>query len=450
MWLGGVFMIFDNIKAYRKNNLNDETGWDYIDNDFQNELNKKILDFYNTSRKNKSLLCEIYDVFNSCRYSFILRSKELQNYYIANALFYNEVEQNELLDTIANYMFECFAEFVNEKFDPNKINKNGEKNDNFISYYSKFAPKIVKNKLRQEFSEFNIPPGVYRVISKLLRIRSDYYSNNYKYPDNKTMAEIFNASVRDKKQKLDENKIKDLMLIIGELNPVRIDKTDDDEDESKAIDIVDPVDVFYQTDTNFHEYEMLSDFADAFAAMLNHEEFLKHYNNNLKKTSSERYNYFKMFYTCDTIKYLKKLPQLQNFLLLRNNKIINGCDDHFFKYVLLCDKNSIITDLHEIINLKFKKFKDLKVNVFKDEDLDVPISVVEQKTGKKVGMLKLKNEKLIFTSYKINEKTGCQRLTANIIEKEQPLVSQKISDYQKYNYEFLHNILEKYAREKYE
>lgn len=447
---GGVFMFFDDIKKYRKDNLFDESGWDYIDNEIQSNLNIKVIDFCNASRCNEELLKEIKNIFSCCRYSFTLRIKELSNYFVFKTLEYNVKEKVEFLDVLTGYVFDCFNEFIIKTFNPLKTNKKGVKNDNFTLYFSMYAPKIVKEKMRLEFGDIYIPPYKYRNISKLLKIRNDYYSKYHKYPDYKLMTELFNTSMSDKKKHIDENEVKCLMFMVGELNPISIDDNgENDEGESIPFEISDPVNPYHQTYMDRNEYKMFNDLADTFSAMLNYEEFLNHYNNDIKKTSQERYECFRMFYTCDTIKYLKELPQLQYFLFSRNNKIINGCDENFFKYILICNQASKIVDLGEIMSLEFKTFEELEANVFSDKDLDIKIFVYEQSTGKKTGLLKLKNEGLIYTSYNLYKKGYVGRIKDCLKNNEKSSVKQKNTDYKKYQYAFLHRILEMDEREEY-
>lgn len=233
-------------------------------------------------------------------------------------------------------------------------------------------------------------------------------------------------------------------------NTIQIDSNNpNDENEPILFEIVDSANDIEKNYIEQKDNGVFINLANSFSFMLNYQKFLKHYNNDLRQASSERYNYYKMFYTCDTVKYLKELPQLQNLLLSRSDKIINGCDDNFFKYILNCNQHNKFACLSETIKSEFKKFKELAVNIFADEDLELQISIDEQLTGKEIGLLKLKNEGLIYASYKLHEKGYSNPIPNNIKNKEKALVSQKKSDYKKYHDAFLHTSLGKNGDEKY-
>lgn len=424
-------MAFEDIKAYRSSVFNDKTGWDFFDEEVQEKLNKAVAEFCRKPKNDELLRAKINNIFAACRYSFVLRSKDLRKNFISKTICSAVEEKNELLETLTNHMFLQLWDFIGEKFDLNK-------NDNFSSYFFTYAPKLVIEKLRLELSEIKIPTEQYRMISKLIRIRNDYYAENYAYPDYEELADIYNRYVKNEKAKIDKVKAQYIMLLLGEREPVHIESgAENKDDKPQGIAVKDPNDLIEKAEILDSEHNSVTAFTDSFSTMLNYGQFLKHYGNDSRKTKPERYSYFQMFYTCDTVKYLKGLPQLRDYLLARSNKILSVCDDAFFKYILFCGQNGKINSLDEILFSKFKKYKDLEVNVFDKKDLGQTICVEEQKTGQEKGIIKLKNENLIYSSFKIAEKgKGIQSKAS-----EKSNVSQHLNAYNKYNYAFTYKTL---------
>lgn len=334
----------------------------------QEELNyfaKKYKETNNNDYKNKAK-----EIFFLCVKWLALSPRATELYY----KYFYEPMSYDILEEICDELIDCFDEYI-EKYNPFYILANGNQQNGEYSFYPYFRINVFGNSNRNR-------PG---------RL------NNYL-----------------KKLKQEKERIFSIDANGGE-----------DGDSGEAREIPD--------NTSFDESidnEIYKAFCNQIIFMMNIDSFKKHYkvekSEKLNSTLSKRYDYFTMFYSADILIYLKCFPMLNVFLKQRSQKILNACDNDFFKYILIlssCLKR--IDNLDAIENAEFKCYGDLSSNLFRKEILKEQIEIVIEE-GKKSGLYKLKYDNMIYASYSNKTKAN---------------ITQQNEIYKKYAYAFLKGAL---------
>lgn len=427
------------IKEYRKKHFFDETGWEPFDNDKEKALNEKALEYYYCENINvkENILKSINNIFSEHRYVFVLKSKKLREWYFKFTLYNQNSEHfSEILDVIVSVSLTHLQKAI-ETFDPTKPNKKGEFNKNFVAYYFKYYSLNIKNELQENYGMIKLPKSSYKVIYDLNKLRDSYREAFKKYPTYEKIAELYN----DKFKKNINSRYVEAVLKLAELmNCISLDAPigDGDDDEENAT--LGAFITIEESDfDNASTQQYYSSVADEFSEMLadTHDKmydivkFKKHY----KSITENQYSYFKLFYTCDTLKYVKG-TDLCNALVMRSNRILKACDICFFDYVLRIDND--ISNLNMVNTSAFKMFKELD-SFFGNKDYsDEPITIkninVKDQNDLERLSLELKNENLIFASYNYQKNNGRKKMDSEITT-----ASGQKAKYEQYKRIFLYN-----------
>mgnify|MGYP007114061610 CR=1 FL=1 len=429
------------IKNYRKYQLYDETGWEPFDADVQKELNERALQYYycdNIDNKN-NILKSINNIFSKHRYVFVLKSKELREWYFKFTIDNPKLEDlSDVIDVIANVSFKYLNKAI-EKFNPQKPNKKGELNENFTAYYFGFYPLNIKKELQEIYGMIKLPRGSFKVIFDLNKLRNTYHEAFKKYPTYEKLAELYNEKFN---KNINPQKVEATLKLSEMMNCLSLDapiSNGDDDSENLTLGAVITSEE-YDFD-NIGNQQYYSSVADKFSKMIAQTldkmddivEFKKHY----KSITENQYGYFKLFYTCDTLKYVKG-TDLCNELLMRSNRILKTCDTCFFHYVLHIDND--ISNLNIVNTSEFKMFKELdhffETKEYADERITIKNIFVENQNELDRLSLELENENLIFASYNYQRNNGRKKFSS-----EKSMASDNKAIYEHYKRIFLYNIV---------
>lgn len=427
------------IKNYREYQLYDETGWEPFDNDVQKELNERALEYYNCDNidEKNNILDSINNIFSKHRYVFVLKSKELREWYFKFTIYNQKPEYlSDVIDVIVNVSFTYLHKAI-EKFNPTKPNKKGEFNENFTAYYFGFYPLNIKKELQEIYGMIKLPKASFKDIFDLNKLRNRYHEAFKKYPTYEKLAELYNEEF---KQNINPQKVEAILKLAEMMNCISLDTPiSDGDDDGENATLGTFITIEERDFDNVGDQQYYSSVADEFSEMIaaTHDEmynivkFKKHY----KSITKNQYNYFKLFYTCDTLKYVKG-TDLCNALSMRSNRILKACDTCFFDYVLNIDND--ISNL-SIINISaFKMFKELnpffETQEYADERITIKNINVKNQSKLERLRLELENENLIFTYYNYQKNNGRKKISS-----EESTASKQKGKYEQYKRIFLYS-----------
>ncbi|MBE6741092.1 MAG: hypothetical protein E7570_02205 [Ruminococcaceae bacterium] len=438
------------IKKYRIEQFGDYSGWRYLNtnalefpkikmgNDFDESINERIQDFYKEeTEKPKTvvdlinfmalLYCSSLDqakkdireyivgLFNAIRYMIIYYNPILYNFFIMNSYEMPIEDKSNYLDVIVSYTYEKFLKLL-EGYDK-------EKNTSFFLY--SMNDKIllqIKSDVLEESNWIRIKKDkAYKIISEIKRIENYYLSTNGTIPNDEIIAKEYNKRNSESK-KITAVEVGGFRRILQQQKMDSLDGIIDDGDTPIDIPSNEP-----PIGTDIEVTERVKRIANNFSQMLVLTEFYKHYNNDKRKATPEKYEHFQMFYACDVVKYLKAIPFIQEYLYKSNDKILGCCDKDFIHFIVLLPNIFKLTDVE---SAAFKKYRDLDSSLFDKKLLDSNISIteVESKDSKNKGKLKLVDEGRIYGAYKYKTRKNLETGEGATVSR----VSEHMSNYIKY------------------